>query len=177
MERRLALLRGINVGGGNKVPMADLRALCAELGWIRIETFIQTGNIVFEAEEADPAAALEAGIAVRFGLQIAVAVRTAAQWRALVAANPFPDAADAEPARLMVTVPKHALAGDAADALRERAGCGERVAEAAGALFIHYPGGAGRSKLMPGLIDRLAGTPCTSRNWRTVLALERMLAG
>ncbi len=175
MGKRIALLRGINVGGGNKVPMAELRALCGTLGWGSVETYIQSGNVVFEAEGEGHEAALENAVAERFGLSIPVAVRAADQWSAYIASNPFPNAAESEPNRLLLTLSKAPLAPDAVAALRKRASFGERVAEAAGALWIHYPDGAGRSKLMPGLIDRLAGSPCTSRNWRTAVKIGEML--
>lgn len=178
MPAHLALLRGINVGGGNKVAMAELRALADELGWERAETYIQSGNLVFEAagEPAELETDLETRIRRRFGLDIPAIVRAADEWPDIVAANPFPDAAEAEPNRLMLLLCKQPPGSEAAGALRERGRDGERVAVAGGALWIHYAGGAGRSKLTPALIDRLVGSPATARNWRTVLRLQEMLA-
>ncbi len=177
MPVHVALLRGINVGGGNKIAMTELRALADELGWERAETYIQSGNLVFEAadERTELEMALEAGIRRRFGLDIPAIVRAADEWPALVAADPFPEAAEAEPNRLMLLLSKRPPGPEAAAALQERARDGERVAVAAGALWIHYAGGAGTSKLTPALIDRLVGSPATARNWRTVLKLQEML--
>lgn len=173
---RIALLRGINVSGQNKVPMAELRALCAELGWQGVETYIQSGNVVFRSEA--PAERLEAeleeGIKGRFGLSIAVLVRDAAAWRGYVDANPFPDASRDEPNRVMLALSKAPPRPDAAAKLGERATAGEQLTLAGGALWAYYPAGAGASKLTPALFDRLAGSPVTARNWRTVLKLAEL---
>jgi uncharacterized protein (DUF1697 family) len=179
MPVHVALLRGINVGGGNTIKMAELRALADELGWKHAETYIQSGNLVFEAagERGDLEASLETGIRRRFALDIPAIVRAADEWPALVAANPFPEEAAAEANRLMLLLSKQPPAPEAAAALQERAQDGERVATAGGALWIHYANGAGRSKLAPALIDRLVGSPATARNWRTVLKLGEMLGG
>jgi uncharacterized protein (DUF1697 family) len=176
MSRRIALLRAVNVGG-RKLPMAELRALCGELGWKDVETYIQSGNIVFAAAgEADAVEArLEEAIKERFGLDVPVIVRTAAQWSACIAANPFPRVAGEEPTRLQLLLSKRAPNADAAGKLMERARAGEVVEAAGGALWFHFPEGVGTSKLVPALIDKAAGSPSTSRNWRTVLKLQEML--
>lgn len=178
MGRFVALLRGINVGGANRMPMAELRDHCAGLGWRAVETYIQSGNVVFtaDAKASRLEAELEKEIERRFGLRIPVVVRSAAEWPKLAAANPFPGAAETEPNRLMLILSKKAPDPDAAAAIQERAKADERVAQAGGALWIHYPQGAGTSNLSPSLIDRLVGSPATSRNWRTVLKLKDMLA-
>jgi uncharacterized protein (DUF1697 family) len=175
MARLIALLRAVNVGG-RKLPMADLRALCAELGWEEVETYIQSGNLVFRAEGGPEAleASLEGAIKARFGLDVPVIVRTAGQWAALAAANPFPDAARDEPNRLQLLVSKRPPEAGAAEKLMERAQSGEKVKAAGGALWFHYPDGVAASKLTPALIDRACGSPSTGRNWRTVVKLREM---
>jgi uncharacterized protein (DUF1697 family) len=178
MGKFVALLRGINVGGANKIAMADLRRHCAGLGWIGVETYIQSGNLVFAAAEGRAAkleVRLEREIENRLGLRIPVIIRTAAEWRRLAAGNPFPEAAEKEPNRLMLLLSKKPPAKDAADMIQDRARAGERVARQGEALWIHYPQGAGKSKLSPALIDRLVGSPATSRNYRTVAKLGEML--
>lgn len=178
MDRFVALLRGINVGGHNKVPMAELRALGEGLGWSGVATYIQSGNLVFEAAgKADALETiLEAAIAQRFGIEVAVIVRAARDWSGYVAGNPFPEVAEAEPNRLMLCLAKKAPARDCAAALEGKARDGEAVRLVGEALWIHYPAGAGQSRLSPSLIDRLAGSPVTARNYRTALKLEAMLA-
>ncbi|MDP9347718.1 MAG: DUF1697 domain-containing protein [Gemmatimonadota bacterium] len=175
----IALLRGINVSGRNQLPMAELRSLCAGLGWGDVRSYIQSGNLVFGAD-ADPAsleAGLEQAISRRFGLSIPVLVRAAADWPGYVAANPFPDASRTEPNLVMLALSKAAPRPGAVEGLRERAAGGEQVAQVGDALWIHYAGGAGRSKLTPALLDRLAGSPVTTRNWRTVLKLAEIARG
>ncbi|HEX8223590.1 MAG TPA: DUF1697 domain-containing protein [Allosphingosinicella sp.] len=176
MARSIALLRAVNVGG-RKLPMAELRALCVgELGWKEVETYIQSGNVVFAAPGKAEALEkkLEEAIKDRFGLDVPVMVRTATQWAACAAANPFPDAARDEPNRLQLLVPKLPLKPDAAERLTERAQAGEKVEAAGGALWLHYPQGVGTSKLTPALIDKACGSPATGRNWRTVVKLKDM---
>jgi uncharacterized protein (DUF1697 family) len=175
MARLIALLRAVNVGG-RKLPMAELRDLCAELGWKEVETYIQSGNVVFSAagEAGGIERSLEKAILDRFGMDVPVMVRTAAEWAGYAAANPFPEAARDEPNRLLLMVSKRPPAADAAERLMERARVGEAVKAAGGALWFHFGQGVGTSKLTPAAIDRAAGSPSTGRNWRTVLKLGEM---
>jgi uncharacterized protein (DUF1697 family) len=176
MGRMVALLRAVNVGG-RKLPMAELRALCAELGWADVATYIQSGNVVFTAPGKPDALekVLEDAVAKRFGFESPVIVRTAAQWAEYPSANPFPEAARDEPNRLMLLLSKSPPAKGAEDIIQARAVAGERVKRAGDALWFHYPEGAGTSKLSPALIDRAIGSPGTARNHRTVVTLLDML--
>jgi uncharacterized protein (DUF1697 family) len=169
------LLRAVNVGG-RKVAMADLRALCASLGWEKVETYIQSGNIVFDADGGARTLeeALETAIGTRFDLEVPTIVRGAAEWQKIVAGNPFAEEAEAAPNWVLLGLAKHKLGAGAAAAIAARAAAGERVAAVGEALWFHYPDGVGTSKLTPALIDRAAGSPVTARNWRTVLKLEEM---
>ncbi len=175
MARLIALLRAVNVGG-RKLPMAELRDLCAELGWKDVDTYIQSGNVVFTApgKAGEIETRLEEAISRKFGMDVPVMVRTASQWAGYVAANPFPRAAEDEPNRLLLLLSKEAQNGDAAERLMERAQGGEAVEAAGGALWFHFPQGVGTSKLTPAAIDKAAGSPSTGRNWRTVLSLKEM---
>jgi uncharacterized protein (DUF1697 family) len=172
----IALLRGINVTGNNKIPMPELRALCAEAGWGDVRSYIQSGNLIFRADSAptELEAELERAIAGRFSLTIPVIVRAAAAWPAYVADNPFPEASEHEPNLVMLALAKKPPRAGAVEGLRERAANGERIEGAGDAIWVHYPEGAGRSKLSPALFDRLAGSPVTARNWRTVLKLGEL---
>jgi uncharacterized protein (DUF1697 family) len=178
MMRHVALLRAINVGGTAKLPMAQLRELCAQLGWRGVATYIQSGNVVFEAEAlpAQLELALEAGVERRFGFSRPVLVRNAAQWAAYAAGSPFAEAERDSPNRLMLCLAKSPLADGAEEALQHRAAGGERVQRVGEALWVLYPEGPGHSKLTPNLFDRAAGSPVTARNWRTVCKLQGMLA-
>ena len=178
MSRFVALLRGINVGGKNKVPMAELRALCDEIGFSNVRTYIQSGNLLFvgAGTASEHEARLEKAIQSRFGRPIPVIVRSGTKWPAIVASNPFEEAARDEPNRLMLCLSKAKPRPDAGQALQERAKDGERVRLTGEALWIHFPSGAGTSKLTPSWIDRMVGSPVTSRNWRTALQLQHMLS-
>jgi uncharacterized protein (DUF1697 family) len=176
MPTFIALLRGINVGGHNKIPMSELRSLCGELGWVDVQTYIQSGNLVFRAGAA-PAILegdLERAVQHRFGLSIHVIVRSATEWAAYVEGNPYPDASEREPNLVMLALSQAPPKQGALEGLRARAGGGERIELAGDALWIHYGGGMAKSKLLAGPLDRLVGSPVTTRNWRTVLKLDEL---
>jgi uncharacterized protein (DUF1697 family) len=172
----IALLRGINVGGNRKIPMAELRELCGELGFEDVQSYIQSGNLVFTASgKADAVEArLEKAIEKRFGFAVDVIVRTAAQWPAYVKGNPLPEASEKEPQLVHLALSKSPPKKDAVAALRERATTGERIEAAGEAIWIHFAGGVARSKLSPTVFDRLVGSPVTARNWRTVQKLAEL---
>jgi uncharacterized protein (DUF1697 family) len=175
VTRSIALLRAVNVGG-RKLPMAELREICAALGWTEVETYIQSGNVVFAAPgpTLELETSLERAIEQRFGYWSDVIIRSTDQWRALLAANPLAQEAEAEPSRVLVGLAKARLHPGAAEAIQAKAAAGERVEQAGEALWFHYPAGVGTSKLTPSLIDRSAGSPVTARNWRTMLKLAEM---
>lgn len=178
MKRMIALLRGINVTGRNKIAMAELRAACGKLGWKDVETYIQSGNIVFRAAGAPAAleAALEGAIEKAFGLSIPVVVRTAEAWHRYLKQCPFEAACAQEPNFVLLLATKKRPAAGAEKTLAERAQHGEIVRVVGDAVFIHFKAGVGKSKLSPAVIDRAVGSSATGRNWRTVIALDEMLA-
>jgi len=174
----VALLRGINITGRNRVPMSELRSVAEELGWSGVQTYIQSGNLVFRT--AAPAASsegeLERAIERRFALAIPVIVRSATKWSRYVADNPFPEESLVAPNLVMLVLAKRPPEAAAVATLGERATGGERVIRAGDAVWINYPEGFGRSKLVPGVLDRAIGSPVTTRNWRTVLKLQELMA-
>jgi uncharacterized protein (DUF1697 family) len=172
----VALLRAVNVGG-RTVRMAELREACLEAGLGEVRTHLASGNLLLAAKPVGLEARLEALLAARFGLQVPVMVRTQGRWAAYLAGNPLATAAAAAPARVVLLVPKGALAQGAVEALSARATQGEEVARCADGLVVHFPAGIGSSKLTTAVLDRLAGTPLTGRNWNTVVALAGLLAG
>jgi len=176
MGRMVALLRAVNVGG-RKLPMAELRALCGELGWSDTQTYIQSGNLVFTAPGKAGALeeTLEKAIAKEFGLDVPVIVRSKAEWAKYPGLNPFAKAAKDEPGKLHILLSKRPPAAGAAEAIQARAKAGEQVRQAGDALWLHYPEGAGQSKLTPSLIDRALGSSGTARNYNTLMKLKEML--
>lgn len=175
--RWIALLRGINVGGHNKIPMAELRNMCGALGWQHVATYIQSGNILFYAQGTTSALEkqLAEAIATHFGHRVSVIVRPAAAWPLYIELNPFPEASASEPNRVMLGLAEKPLAPDAAEKLSEYAASGESIAQRTGSLWIHYASGQAGSKITPALLDRLAGSAVTTRNWRTVLKIKEMI--
>lgn len=176
MTRMVALLRAVNVGG-RKLPMAELRAHIADLGWENVATYIQSGNVVFDAacSPAEAEAALEALIAKHYGYEAPAIVRTRDQWAKYPGGNPFHDAARDTPNYLLMLVAKRPMKGDAAEVIQARAAAGERAEKVGETLWIHFPEGSGTSKLTPALIDKAIGSTATSRNYRTVRTLLDML--
>jgi uncharacterized protein (DUF1697 family) len=172
--RFIGLLRAINLAGVNTVKMADLRALVESLGMQDVVTFLQSGNVVFTCGKRSTGAlekTLETAAAKAFGFPIPFCVRDDAEWRAVIAGNPFPREAVADPGRLVVLFLKDAPTPAAIKALRD-AMPGREVARVKGRhAYIYYPDGQGRSKLTAALLERKLGTRGTARNWNTVLKL------
>jgi uncharacterized protein (DUF1697 family) len=178
MTRWVAMLRGVNVGGNQGVPMAALRVLAEALSLGGPRTLLQSGNLVFSSEGRPPAdleALLEAAIAERMAVKTQVYVRSAEDWSRLVDANPFPEAARDDPARLLLMAFKTPPSPAAPQALAEVYKGPERVRMAEGHAYIVYPEGIGNSKLTPALLGRHLGQG-TARNWNTVLKLKAMVA-
>ncbi len=168
------LLRGVNVGGHNKVPMAELRAALTEGGFDDVASYIASGNVVLRADECSPAR-VSAIIAERFGLDIAVVVRTGDQIRAAMKANPFPELAERDPKLVHCLFTTSPVDGDTLAGFDHERYAPDEVAVGAGEFFVSYPNGSARSKLTYAALDRVAGGPTTARNWNTVLKLETMI--
>ncbi|MFF8945110.1 DUF1697 domain-containing protein [Streptomyces sp. NPDC014864] len=181
MTRYAALLRGINVGGSRKLPMAELRALMDGLGYAGVGTYLQSGQAVFatgHGDEESLAAELASAVEKRFGFTVDVIVRDHAYLRAVAEACPFP-AAGLEGRQLHVTYFSRPVEAarfaeiDPGSHLPEEFRLGDR------ALYLYAPDGLGRSKLAEQLSrPRLTkGLIATTRNWNTVLKLIELTAG
>ena len=173
----VALLRGINVSGKHKIPMAELRSTCAEAGCEGVSTYIQSGNVVFTSNMTSQALekGLEKAIEQAFDFTVPVIVRTASSWQRYVTGNPFPSEAKREANWVLLCLSKHPPKATAASDLQQRATQGERVVKRGDAIWIHYASGIARSKLSPTVLDRHMASSVTTRNWRTVLKLDEML--
>lgn len=174
MSRYVALLRGINVGGHRKVPMAELRSLASDLGCESATTHLNSGNLIFSADTSprELITRLEQGIFDRFGFAVPVVVRDTAQLDAALTRNPF---RERDPKQVQFAF----LAATPDSAVRDRLAVAASAVEewdlADDVLFIDYRGGLARSKLAASL-DRVLGVVATSRNLRTVQALAERLA-
>jgi uncharacterized protein (DUF1697 family) len=166
MTAFIALLRAVNVGGTGKLPMEDLRALCARAGFAKVATYIASGNVVFESEDSEAVvkSALEASLQAYAGKPVGVLVRSGAEMAAVLKANPFPEAAPNRTVAIFLDGPPlaHAL-----DDVRGRAG--EEIALGLREIYVHYGGGMADSKLkIP------AAKSGTARNINTVAKLADM---
>jgi uncharacterized protein (DUF1697 family) len=180
MTRYVALLRGINVAGHNRVAMADLRALATEQGFEHVETVLQSGNLVFDGRPMASSrleSLLEEALAERLGLKIAFFVRTGKEVEAIVSGNPFPREAKSDPAHLVVTCLKGAPSRSQVTAL-EKSIVGREVCRVRGRdMYVVYPDGIGPSRLTTTVIEGKLGTQVTARNWNTVLKLAALCTG
>jgi len=176
MTTHIALLRAVNVGG-RSIPMADLKTMFAALGFADARTLLQSGNVVFDAGKNTGAALeslLEAETEKRLKVRADYLVRTAKEWKAIIAGSPFPREAKDDPSHLLVMPLKSAPAKSAVAAL-EAAIKGREILRCKGRdLYIVYPDGIGRSKLTIALIEKKLDTRGTGRNWNTVMKLQAM---
>ena len=177
MPKHVALLRGINVGGKNKLPMRELAAMFTAAGCTDVTTYIQSGNVVFSASPAvakTVAAFVVKRIEKDHGLRVPVLLRSAVELERVMRENPFL-AAGAAPDKLHVMfladAPKRA-AVSALDANRSPPDAFEVVGRE---VYLHCPEGFGRTKLTNAYFDAKLATTSTVRNWRTVLTLGEMV--
>lgn len=176
----VALLRGVNVGGRNRLAMADLRALLAGLGHGAPRTYVQSGNAIFASDRSDGQAMadeLAGAIATELGVSPSVMLRSADQLAAVVAANPFAPEAAADPTTVHAAFLSAEPDDPAAFAVDPAAFAPEQIAVGDRVRYLHLPAGIGRSPLATELARRRAGVAVTIRNWRTVTALLDMVAG
>jgi len=181
MATHIALLRGINVGGRNKVAMADLRDVVTSLGHADVVTYIQSGNVVFTAGEPEAdtktmAKALEGAIAAALGVRPAVVVLSREDLAQAVRDNPY--ASEPDPKRVHAVffpeIPSGlAVAIEAAEQREAERGGGATAQMVGHTLFLHTPEGFGRSELVVYLLNRRASPAATgtARNWATVTKL------
>ena len=175
----VALLRGINVGGKNKLPMKELTALFVEAGCEEVRTYIQSGNVVFRAGSADVeeiSSIIRASILERYGYQVPVITRTAGELQEIMEANPFVGAgAETDKLHVMFLADLPDSAG--VDTLDPERSPGDEFAVRGREVYLHCPNGVARSKLTNSYFDSRLSTTSTSRNWRTVRKLLELAAG
>jgi uncharacterized protein (DUF1697 family) len=175
MTAQIALLRGINLGAHNRIPMAELRALLAELGYPDARTLVQSGNIVLGADASPDALAaeLEGAIGERFAVQTPVVVRTRKELAAVVALDPLGDVAE-EHKLYQVSF----LSGEpdraAVAKIAQEDFAPERFVHVGREIYAWHPGGIHKSRLARMLSDKRLGVVATARNWKTTTKLLEM---
>lgn len=177
----VALLRAVNVGGYGKLSMADLRGLLQKLGYTRVETYIQSGNVVFEARgtAASVQRAVAAALEKHMGASVGVIIRTHEELSRIIAENPFAAEAAADGAKVHAVFLERAAPADGEKGLQrvveQYPARRDRFHLAGDTLYLHLPDGAADTKFTGKTLDRaLGGVMGTARNWNTVLKLHTM---
>ncbi len=176
----ISMLRGINVGGHNKIKMDALRALYESLKLQDAQTHVQSGNVIFRSDERDIARLtkrIEEGIERKFGFRPSVILRTVAEMKDVIARNPFAKRRGIEPGKLLVSF----LASDPGEEGREKVRqmkCDPEEMRIEGReIYIYFPNGAGRSKLQWAGLGKMLKTAGTGRNWNSVTKMLEMAEG
>lgn len=179
MAHWVCLLRAVNLGARNKVPMPALREALSEAGFTEVRTYVQSGNIVLSSGHPSPRTVSDVVrglVRERFDVDQPVVVRTAEQIQRLVESNPYPEAASQRPKLLHV----HFLVAAPAPTAVERVHADELTRDVVRIIgedmYVDYVDAVHGSKLTPAYFERRLGVAGTARNWRTVLALAEMTA-
>ncbi len=176
MKTWVLLLRGINVGGRNVLPMKALAAGLASLKILNVQTYIQSGNVVFQFRGKLPKTLdkrIADAIEANHGFRPGTFILSSEELEETIAANPFPEAAD-DPKSLHCFFLSAAVKMPPTERLNELASSTEKWRLVNQAFYLHAPDGAGRSKLAA-KVEKTLGVPTTARNWKTVLKLSDMV--
>jgi uncharacterized protein (DUF1697 family) len=177
MTTYVALLRGINVSGQNSIRMPELQDSFSDLGFAGVRTYLQSGNVVFRAAQSDTitlAAAIKARVTQDFGHVVAVLVMSAKDLNLVASSNPLWPKSGGEEQLFHCTFLFHPVSQSSFQALKLRAASGERAVLVGRAVLLHCPHGYGKTKLNNSFFERALGVFATTRNWRTVLALQEL---
>jgi uncharacterized protein (DUF1697 family) len=175
MPAYIAMLRGVNVGR-NSLKMERLREICVGLGFKNTRTYVQSGNVVFEAKGPSSGwcGKFERALAAEVRLPVSIIVRTPAEMRAIIAHNPFLKRRGIEATKLHVTFLAEAPGKAARDALTGIAAGGDEHQLSGNNIYVHCPNGYGRTKLSNNAFEKALGVRATTRNWNTVKSLYAM---
>ena len=177
MTTYIGLLRAVNLGAHNKIGMSELRELLTGLGMGNVQTLLQSGNVVFQSDVRTTSEAerlIEIAAAQRLRLVTDVLVRSAKEWKGIIADNPFPKEAKQDPSHLLAVALKDAPTRSNVAALQDAIIGREIVSVHGRCAYIVYPDGIGRSRLTSALIEKRLATRGTGRNWNTVLKLSAL---
>jgi uncharacterized protein (DUF1697 family) len=170
----VSMLRGVNVGGHNKLSMGELRALYESLGLQDPQTYVQSGNVVFRTKERNCTALakrIEDAIERGFGFRVDVIVRTPSEIKDVIARNPFGKRPALDPGKLLVTFLANHPSAEAREQVLKLKTAPEELHIDGREVYIYFPNGMGRSKLSWPAIGKKLGTTGTGRNWNSVTKL------
>jgi len=177
MPTIVSLLRAVNVGGHASIKMADLRSLYETLKLEDVQTYVQSGNVVFRTGEKDLpklAKRIQTAIEKRFAVRPRVMLRTAEEMRGIVSRNPFGRRPGIEPGKLLVYFLEEELSANVCAQLRALPLTSEELIPSGKELFIYFSNGIGKSKLPWGKLEKICSAPGTGRNWNSVTKLLAM---
>ncbi len=178
-ETYVALLRGVNVGGKNKLPMKDLVALCGEIGCRDVRAYIQSGNVIFSADaavESSLPVTISERIADRFGLRVPVVLRSADDMAEIVRGNPFLEAGASKETLHVLFLADRPPASTVENLDPDRSLPDQFVVRGR-EVYLRLTSGVAGTKLSTGYFDAKLATTSTARNWRTVTALLALMSG
>lgn len=178
MNTFISMLRGINVSGQKKIRMTELRRLYESLNLVNVETYVQSGNVVFDSPEQDTlklAKLLEAQIVHSFGYSVSVFIRTPNDFQRLLDSNPFSNERNEDPTKLHVTFLYHPSSESRLSRLEIPNDGVDEFFVGEQEIFLFCPNGYGRTKLSNNFFERKLDVPATTRNWKTVNALGEMI--
>ncbi len=168
----IAILRGINVSGSKKLPMAELRTLLSNLNFSDVTTYIQSGNVVFTSKDKDQeklGSQISEAIKKQYDYEVPVLVKTIKQWKKAMANNPFTEEDISKQAiTFLATIP--------IETTIEIDSKNDQFKIIDSEVYLYFPNGFGRSKLTNNLFERKLKTQATTRNWRTINKLLEMAA-
>ncbi len=178
MPTFISLLRGINVGGNKRVPMADLKRLYESLGFTQVQTLLQSGNAVFTTDQTDATALtrlIEDGIQRTFGFTVRIVLRTPDQWRQVIAQHPYSAVQMESPDKILVLFLAAVPAPEGVAALLAGVNPPEEASASGEEVYLYFGEGIGRSKLSTTWIEKQLRTEGTGRNWNTITKLMNMV--
>ena len=173
----ISMLRGVNVGGHNKIKMEELRALYVSLGFRNPQSFIQSGNVIFTIKERDCSALsnrISNAIERKLGFRPAVLLRTASELRDAIARNPFATRKSLDPSKLAIIFLEVGPGAEIRKKLLAIKCAPEELHADGRELYIYFPNGMARPRLSMPTVERILNTACTGRNWNTVQKLLEM---
>jgi len=174
MPTYISMLRGINVGGQKKIKMADLRKFYQSLGYKAVQSYIQSGNVVFQVSEKDTTnleKTIVTAIRDKYGFDVTVIVRTPQEFNTIVKNNPF---SNKDTGRIYVTFLSEIPTDFPRDRLSSAQNGQEEFQLSEQEIYLFMPDGYGRTKLSNNFFERVLGVGATTRNWRTVNRLLEM---
>ncbi len=179
MPGYIAMLRGINVGGHKTIKMEDLRALCSGVGFRNVETYVQSGNVVFQTPIENPAILskrIGETVLQSFGFDVPVIVRTSKEMRNVIANNPFLKEKDIDSSKLHVTFLSETPQKGSLKKLEALSTSPDRFYPSLHEVYLYCPGGYGRTKLSNSAIEKALSVRATTRNWKTTNTLFEMVS-